>query len=68
MRMCVDLHLNAYLLIIGNLIIVNLSPIPRARNQHSSLLIFGDNIEANMRFALPIHPGVHTQPVLLIPQ
>lgn len=68
MRMCIDLHLNADFLIIRYLIIVNLSPISGPRNQHASLLILRYNIEPNMRFALPIHLRVHTQPILLIPQ
>lgn len=68
MWMRVDLHLNADFLIIRNLIIINFSPISGPRNQHPSLLILRYNIEPNMWFALPIHPGVHTQPILLIPQ
>lgn len=66
--MCVDLHLNAYFLVISNLIIVNFSAVPGPRNQHTSFLILRYDIESNMRFALSIHLGVHTQPILLILQ
>lgn len=68
MRMCVDLHLNAYFLVISNLIIVNFSTVSGPRNQHTSFLILRYDIESYMRFALSIHLGVHTQPILLILQ
>lgn len=68
MRVGIDLHLDPYFLIIGNLIIVNFRAIPRPRHQNPSFLILRYNIEPYMRFTLPIHPGMHTEPILPILQ